>query len=165
MRLVLLSSVLLLGACAQGGLSEPAAQVALDQPYFRCKVQPVLVAKCSFLACHGDPGRPYRLFARQQLRKGVAPKDRGIALTEAETQANYDATLAFALRGLGEREDPLLLSKPLDEDTGGLFHRGREMYRGPDVFSSRDDADYKTLASWMDGAKADPGCPDPGNLP
>lgn len=155
----------LLAGCAQSGLSEPAPPGALDEPYFRCKVQPVLVARCAFLACHGDPGRPYRLFARQQLRLGVPPRDRGIALTEAETRANHGATLAFARQGLGEGADPLLLAKPLDEDGGGLFHRGREMYRGADAFSSRDDADYQVLVAWMGGAKADPACPDPGNVP
>ncbi len=165
MRVVLGCSLLALVACAQRDLSAPAPLGQLDEPYFRCKVQPILVARCSFLACHGDPGRPYRLFARQQLRLGVPPRDRGIALTEAETRANYSATLGFALQGLGEDADPLLLSKPLDEDGGGLFHRGREMYRGPDVFASRDDVDYRTLAAWVGGEKADPGCPDPGNLP
>ncbi len=157
--------MVLVVACSQSDLSDPAPPAQLDEAYFRCKVQPVLVARCSFLACHGDPGRPYRLFARQQLRLGVQARDRGIALTEAETRANYSATVELALEGLGDRSDPLLLAKPLDEDGGGYFHRGREMYRGPDAFASREDADYKTLADWTTGAKADPGCPDPGNLP
>ena len=55
------------------------------------------------------------------------------------------------------------LVKPLDVNAGGRFHRGREIYGAGNVFLDRNDPDFVTLLSWMQGAKESPTCVEPGS--
>jgi hypothetical protein len=152
--------VVALTAC-DGTLSEQKSLASLDEPYFRCKVQPVLTKSCSAFACHGDGKRFFRVFARNRLRAQGAEKDRNAPLTDVERAANFEAARAFVDEGT--IEDSLLLVKPLDIAGGRRFHRGREIYGAGDVFADRNDPDFKTLLTWIQGAKESPTCLEPGS--
>lgn len=143
-----------LAACAIE--NDPAPQ-ALDAAFFRCEVEPVLAASCAFLACHGAPERPLRLYAPNRLRLDVSEAQRAVALSRAEHDANYRAALRFAQPAAGYAE-PLLVVKPLDEALGGAFHRGADDYGGGDVFVDAADPRLATLREWARGATEDPSC-------
>ena len=145
----------------QDGLEDPKPLTALDEPYFRCKVQPILTKSCSAFACHGDARRYYRVFARNRLRVRGSEKDRNAALTALERGSNFDASRAFV--DMNAPRESLLLSKPLDIQAGGSFHRGAELFNGGDVYTDRNDPDFKTLEAWTRGAKEDPACIEPGS--
>jgi hypothetical protein len=158
MRAALPLLLLALAGC-QSGLDEPKPLPALDEPYFRCRVQPILTKSCSAFACHGDARRYYVVFARNRLRAQGSEKERNATLTPIERAANFDATRAF----VDERapHDSWLLLKPLDR--GGYFHRGATIFGAGDVFAGRDDADFEVIEAWARGAKEDPSCVEPGS--
>src|SRR5512134_1816520 len=103
----------LLGGCQS--LEEPRELPALDANAFTCEVEPVLVARCGFYACHGSGQRPLRVYGRNRLRLNpprgqtstISP-----ALTPEEHEANLESALGFAEPG--DLEQSLLLMKPLD---------------------------------------------------
>jgi hypothetical protein len=149
-------SLALVAACTQDGLVELATPVALDESYFRCNVQPVLSARCGFVACHGTDERPLRIFAEQKLRLGVEWVDYQTPLTPEEQAANFQAVRDFAARGPGDAD--LLAEKPLDAVAGGLFHGGKDQFGTDDVFLTRDDPGYRIMRAFIDGEVAADGC-------
>jgi hypothetical protein len=156
--LVALSAIL---GC-EGGLEDRAPLPPLDEAYFRCHVQPVLTESCSMFACHGDGSRYFRIYARNRLRYGIAGEaQRNAQLNDAERAFNFASARAFI--DVSARDRSLLLKKPLEIDAGGAFHRGATLYGAGNVFSTEKSADYQTLLKWIDGAKEDPQCIEPGS--
>lgn len=149
----------LLGGC-RADLTTPAPLPELDEAYFRCRVQPVLTKTCSAFACHGDGRRYFRLFARNRLRLGGTEEQRNAFLRDTERAVNFDA--ARAVVSVDNPNSSLLLLKPLAQSAGGYYH-GAVPLGSADVFASRDDPDFRTLASWVNGAKEDPACIEPGS--
>jgi hypothetical protein len=132
----------------------------LDPHYFRCEVEPVLIKSCGQLACHGHTDRFFRVFGRNRLRYGLPPEKRNEPLLEGERSHNFASAAAFV-----DRDDParsLLLMKPLDEKAGGSYHGGAIEYGMGDVYLDENEADFKVLAAWAKGRKADPSCTQPG---
>jgi hypothetical protein len=155
---------LVLGALfgCQRGLDAPRGLAGLDEPFFRCRVQPILTKSCSTLACHGDPARYYKIFGRNRLRLGGSEDERGATMKEVERTFNLTSSKAQV-----DRDNPaesMLLLKPLDVAAGGVYHGGATRYGQGDVFLTRDDADYAVLEQWVLGAvEADSGCIEPGS--
>ncbi len=107
-------------------------------------VQPVLTASCGNPSgCHGREDRPFALYAPRANR--VVPEDvfRDPPLTVDESRANFERTVAFAVR-VGSSA-PLLLSKPLALSAGGTAHRGGAIYL------SETETEYRLLADWLAG--------------
>lgn len=163
MRLIALFTALgiTLGmAGCRGDLLDEKGLAALDEPYFRCRVQPVLTKSCSAFACHGDARRYFHLFGRNRLRSAGTEEERNAFMRAEERAFNFDAARAMA-----NAENPdksLLLLKPLGAVSGGYFH-GALDFGTSNVFINKDDPDYKTLAAWVGGAKEDPACIEPGS--
>jgi hypothetical protein len=155
-----LASMLLFGGC-QAGLDDGLAPAQLDEPFFRCRVQPVLTQSCAAFACHGDGRRFFRVFARNRLRLGGTEADRNAFLNEGERGYNYASASALVVPG--RPDESLLLRKPLDEGAGGYFHQGAHIFGGGDVFLDREDGDYQVIAQWIEGATEDPSCIEPGS--
>lgn len=162
---VLMSSAL---AACQPAFNQPDPAATVDEPYFRCQVQPILTMTCGMFACHGADGtkgttmRYFRLYGRNRLRDPAIPEAmRGSQLLPTERQANFVA--ARALIDTDNPDQSFLLLKPLDQLAGGYFHRGAEIFGGGDVFASVEDSDYKRLQAWVHGAKDDPQCIEPGS--
>ena len=150
----------MLCAC-QSGLDDPAPLGPLDEPFFRCQVQPVLTKSCAGFRCHGTGDRYYVLFARNRLRLGGTEAERNATMRDSERAFNYNASVVQL--DLDSRNDSFLLLKPLDQSAGGYWHGGAEEYGMGDVFLSRDERDFKTLEAWVMGAKDDPACQEPGS--
>jgi len=135
MRVALALLVLLAGCGPEVG-TDPIATpdlAAYDS------VHPYLEGRCATLDCHGDPGRPLRLFSETGLRApGV---DRDAELQPQERMAN-----GWALVSVDPGADPethLLMLKPLAENEGGMHHVGDT------VWATRDDPGYRCLLGWL----------------
>jgi hypothetical protein len=151
---VALTGTLALAGCTD--LARPIQLPELDRNDFRCNVQPVLQARCGFIACHGDAGQPFRVYARNRLRLDLdlsRPELRNAPLSAEEEQRNFDVARGFARGGSAKA---LLLRKPLDESAGGFFHRARDLYGGTDVFATEADRGFVILKAWVDGAQHPP---------
>ena len=154
--------IIVVFAAIAGGCSQPNAAITtgeLDEAFYRCRVEPVVVARCAFFACHGDPARPYRLYAPNRMRLDVTEDQRALYLTGAETRANYENAIGFSVphEGYGY-DEPLLVEKPLDEAIGGAYHEGAEIYGGGDVFTDPSDPELDVLRAWIDGATEEATC-------
>lgn len=158
MRLKLLSALaaMVSASCSQQGLERSEELPSLDKEYFRCNVQPILAARCSFMACHGNDERPLMLFAEQRFRLGISWDDYETPLTEGELMANFRMASAFVGRSTSDAN--VLVEKPLDTRAGGLFHRGRDLFGQDDVFLDRRDIGYQVLRDFGAGASAPADC-------
>ena len=139
--------------------AQPLAE--LDEPFFRCRVQPVLTKNCAALLCHGDDRRFLRLYARNRLRLGGTEAERNALLRDSERAFNFASARGFVEPGSVEQS--LLLQKPLEQNAGGFYHGGAVEYGRGDVFLDREDPDFRVLADWVQGATEDPTCVEPGS--
>lgn len=149
----------LLAGC-QPDLGAAREPIALDEPFYRCKVQPILVKSCGALLCHGDATRFYRIFGRNRLRYGLPEEKRGDPLMDEETAFNYQSALAYV--DAEEPEKSLLLLKPLDQAAGGYYHGGALEFDQGDVYLSKEEPEFQVLIEWVNGAKEDELCVEPG---
>lgn len=151
---LLLGFALVATACSVDNSAPPASD--LDLEAFRCNVEPVLMARCGFYACHGSEARPFRVYAPNRLRRVVSVPQLAAPLTDEERAANVASAIAFV--GDQPARETLLLGKPLDADAGGQFHRGKSIYLGRDVFTDESDLGYQRIAAWIEGEQASAGC-------
>ncbi len=155
-KAVLLLIATVQAGCAQDEIDQREELVSLDDNYFRCNVQPVIAARCSFMACHGNDERPLMLFAEQRFRLDISWDDYETPLTDDELAANFRMVRGFVGSSASTRN--LLLEKPLDTRVGGLFHRGKDLFGVDDVFLERQDVGYQILKAFSAGAVAAPDC-------
>jgi hypothetical protein len=155
-----IAAALVVAATGCEALDEPAALPVLDEAYFRCNVQPIIVKSCSAFVCHGDTARFYRVFGRNRLRYALPSDERNVALSAEELAFNHQSAAAYV--NLEDPESSLLLLKPLDQEAGGYYHGGATEYGAGDVWMSKDEDDYKTVLAWVKGAKEDESCTAPG---
>ncbi|MCA9551890.1 MAG: hypothetical protein KC933_17765 [Myxococcales bacterium] len=136
------AATLLVAGCATGEDPEPATHV--DIAFFECQVQPILDRSCAFVACHGDPARPFFVYSMSKTR--LAGDDLlGEVLTDKELCANFYRARALAVVPAAESQ---LITKPTTLD--GLYsqyHEGNYLFEpdGPEV---------RCLTAWMAGALA-----------
>ncbi len=151
MRAPLLAALLLLGACADdltyadGGARETTI-LAPDQGEFT-NVSPVFERRCGTLDCHGQVGRPLRIYSGLGLR---LPNDAGSlpgtgGTTPDEITANYRAVIGLEpeemSRVVAGKDPPtslLILAKPLMLES----HKG-----GPAI--AEDDSADLCIESWL----------------
>lgn len=109
--------------------------------------------RCGALDCHGQVGRPLRLYSSNGLRKNDGPKGvRDVSATTAEERlANYFAVVGLEPEEITESRDSegaftdfLLLKKPLGIDQGGVRHKGGSVLRST-------DSGFDCLAMWIAG--------------
>src|SRR5450432_2332661 len=70
----------------------------LNEPAFRCKVEPILVQQCSYYACHGIADSALRVYSVGKLR-ATPPADSFATATpptEGEQHANFTSAAGFA---------------------------------------------------------------------
>ena len=123
-----------------------------DRTEYKTSVSPFMEKKCGALDCHGQIGRPLRIYSQFGLRKTAAGgvRDTG-PTTDAELTDNYFATdglepedISDSLLSNGAFNDFLLLKKPLDISGGGVRHKGGPVLRG-------GDPGFDCLYSWISG--------------
>lgn len=112
-------------------------------------VSRLLELRCGTLDCHGQVGRPLRIYGEFGLRfvEGDADNQPGTgATTETEYEANYQSVIGLqpeymtlVYEQIYPPEALLLIRKPLQ----------LERHKGGAVFVSGDDA-YTCLTSWLE---------------
>lgn len=111
--------------------------------------------RCGALDCHGQSGRPLKIYSQLGLRLGSGPGGaRDVsATTPAEIDANYRSVVGLepesigdAVRTQGAYIDFQLLLKPLDAAGGGVRHEG-----GPVLRISDTDPGWVCLHGWIAG--------------
>ena len=127
-------------ARAQGTASSESS--SLDYTFFKTRVEPIFLKKRAGMArcyvCHEEANHALHL---TKLSPGSA------TWNEYESRRNFDT-----VSQLVNTDEPLkskLLLHPLAPEAGGdAFHSGGRQ------FKSKDDPDWKTLADWARGQKA-----------
>lgn len=145
MRRALLAFIV---GCAPGVGAESLALPSVD--VYAAEIQPVLATGCATLDCHGDPGRPLRLFAEVGLR--ASPMLRGSPITRGELEANVLSLVAVDPGRPAPQH--LAVLKPLAEAEGGMRHVGGALWGTP------DHPAHQCLRSFLDGAVDAPACAD-----
>lgn len=154
MRALLLALTLV--ACASSpldsnGNARRTTILAPDQAQFQQFVSPALERHCATLDCHGQVGRPLRLYSALGLRlpndAGLVPGI-GVTATAEETTANYRAVIGLepeemtrVVAGVDPPRDLLLLKKPLD----------LEGHKGGAVLAPTNDPVELCIVSWING--------------
>ncbi len=126
--------------------------LAPDPAQFQAGVSLFLERRCGTLDCHGQPGRPLRIYGARGLRK---QNDAGLTPISGDTSvdeiaANYRSVIGLEPEAMSRvvaadgqlPERLLIIRKPIDIGEGGERHKG-----GPVI--SRGSDGYLCLASWL----------------
>jgi hypothetical protein len=140
----LAAALLGLVAACTGTNAEVPLPTSVDTPAsYAADVHPILEARCATLDCHGDPGRPLRLYAETGLR--ARAELRGQPITMDELAENVRA-IAGVDPG-APADSSLVLGKPLAD---------RYAHVGGWLWRSLDEPQPACLRGWLDGRSADP---------
>lgn len=165
-RAALVAAVAVLGGCPaldpNGGLTttSPPDQF-LDYNQFVCAVEPVLIRRCSYLACHGNADHALRIYSPGKLRLGDTSTRaaRDAQLTQDEVERNFESASGVIYGSSAQaRATPIpaqvpLLSKPLAARAGGSEHHGIGVFPVFPAATLGDDAEWQALVAWVGGAK------------
>lgn len=127
---VIVAGAVLYAACVSGPGETRYVEAAADYELFAEIVQPVLTERCANPSCHGNPDRPLQLFAIHQHRLDPALTFTDLPLTEEEIRLNYQRALVFVSYHPSIEKCPLI-SKPLAESAGGVWHGGGVQFYEP----------------------------------
>lgn len=144
-----------LGACVQNEPSDIRFYPDREE-FVNGGVSAMMEARCGGLDCHGQVGRPLRIYSKNGLRYEV-PED-GLRdtrdTTPQERQANYESVIGLepealsdAVRTQGAYVDFQLLLKPLDDEARGVRHKG-----GPVLRAGTNDPGWNCFFGWIAGA-------------
>jgi hypothetical protein len=117
--------------------ASPADVPALDYDFFKIRVQPIFLAKrpghARCVTCHSHGSPPL-----EALAPGAA------TWNEEQSRRNFAMWKQFVVPGQ-PMKSPMLLH-PLAKDAGGdRFHAGGKHWK------SQSDAEWQTLAAWVNG--------------
>jgi len=132
-------------------LREDPATVPPDPPVdgsdWAVHVQPYAERRCGTMDCHGDPGRPLRVYSIEGLRDSA---DRQSPLSAFEVEANEAS--ARAVSPGADADSHAFLLEPLATAAGGWDHVGGE------IWGSTDDPGYRCLRRWLEGSDPSTAC-------
>jgi hypothetical protein len=129
-------------ACSGTNGTVPVATSADSLASYAGSVHAILEARCATLDCHGDPGRPLRLYAETGLRDADAL--RGQPITMDELAANVRAIAAVDPGAPADTS--IVMGKPL----GRYHHVGGVVWPAPDA------AQPTCVRGWLAGISGDP---------
>jgi hypothetical protein len=137
------TSIQLASAAAVLLVAAAAAQPrrALDYGFYKSRVEPIFLAKkdghTRCVVCHTESNNNFNL---EKLAPGAT------AWSDAQSERNF--AMIEKLVTPGDPDTSLLTQHPLAPEAGGhAFHSGGRQ------FTSKDDADWKTLAAFVNGAR------------
>jgi hypothetical protein len=127
-------------AAAVSGMASRAAPT-LDYEFFKARVEPVFLKKRAghtrCVVCHGEEAN--NAFRLTRLPPGEK------AWKEEQSRRNFETVAKLVTPG-----DPgasRLTTQPLAPEAGGnVYHSGGRQ------FASKEDADYRNLVQWINGA-------------
>ena len=165
-RLVIILVVATVAGCpsldhTQGLQTTGSPDAFLDYNQFVCTVEPVLIRRCSYLACHGNADHALRLYSPGKLRQtdDGTREGRDARLTAAEVELNFESVsgLLYAASATERTQADVqhipLLGKPLKASFGGAEHHGVGIFPVYPAQTLADDAEWQALVSWIGGAK------------
>lgn len=122
-----------------------------DFAVYRDSVDPYLQRRCGTLDCHGQPGRPYRLYGFSGFRDYAEDAGSGLVsgqqpTTAGEIVANYQATI-----GLEPEEMSRVIARQGQDPDTLIFLRKplrKERHKGGQVMSEQDDG-YRCVTAWL----------------
>ena len=144
--------LLLMAALGVFANAPTAAAQSLDFGFFRSRVEPILLkqrgdhARC--YSCHEGANNGLKL---ESLSPGST------SWTEEQSRKNFQTISRIVVPG--RPTSSRFLMHPLAPEAGG-DPRPIGMHHGGRQFATMDDADWKTLAEWVNGAKAGGGAGD-----
>lgn len=107
---------------------------------FANEAGPLLTKRCGDTTCHGNPERPFGLYAVGRRRLIAADMYKPAPLTPAEWDANFNATTGF-LDAERPRETTLILKALGVGGVGG--------HRGGAVFAAPSDPECQAILGWI----------------
>lgn len=120
-----------------------------DRAMFEAEVYPVLLRDCGFNACHGDPARFLLVFGPGRMR--VDPSlEMEMQPSPLEIEISYERARSMLVT-TGSASASLLLTKPLQQQAGGVSHLGVDDF-GRNVYQSTLAPGYATLVRWVQTA-------------
>ena len=134
------------GALALGSAAQTSrAAGTLDYEFYKAKVQPIFLAKrpghAPCVMCHAEANNPLRL---EKLPDGQA------TWTEEQTRKNFE-TVSKLVQAVDDPLKAKILMHPLAPEAGGdAFHSGGRQ------FATKNDANWKVIAQWAQGATLAP---------
>jgi len=140
-------SCLLVCALAACGAEPPALAISTpDRARFDQEVYPVLLRDCGFNDCHGSSERFFQVFGPGRARLPTVMDDPLAPAGADEIAYSYERARSMIDAHAPERS--LLLRKPLATAAGGSGHEGSDRL-GRNVYQTKLDPGYVTLASWV----------------
>jgi hypothetical protein len=120
--------------------SSYAADVTLDYDYYKARVEPIFLKKrpthARCVVCHAGSNNAFKLEKPSKDGK----------FTDEASRKNFTVVSALVTPGAPGKSH--LLTYPLaPEGGGGTYHSGGRQ------FATKNDADWKTIAAWVNGAK------------
>lgn len=150
-----------LGATACGYDPNAVTELSLpDYELFKNEVHPYLNRQCGTLDCHGQPGRPLRIYGQMGLRlfdpQARLIPGRDIATTEEEFRASFESVIGLepeatrrVVAGNQTPETLLLLRKPSGElPTANADSGEGERHKGGLVTASNGPG-YRCVLQWL----------------
>lgn len=143
------------------GLTQTTPEALLDYNDYVCNVMPVLVKRCSYVACHGNELHALRVYSPGKLR--LAPPTTRMArdakLTADEVSRNFESAVGILLGTTAADRNPpdvqrvLLLGKPLKASAGGAEHHGVGIFPAYPYTDPNKDPEFTALVAWVAGNK------------
>jgi hypothetical protein len=158
--------VVLLAGCPaldpkQGLATTGSPDAVFDYNQFVCTVEPVIIKRCSYLACHGNADHALRIYSPGKLRQtddGTRNGRDGL-LTQSEVELNFESVsgLLFAASADQRAQPDLqkipLLGKPLKASFGGAEHHGVGIFPAYPAQTLEADTEWQALVAWVGGKK------------
>lgn len=150
-RRFVLAATLCALAAGPGCAPLPQGEVGYAVPdleLYKAYVHPLFEGSCATLDCHGDPGRPLRLYSATGLRiRGDLRAAPGMTMTELTDEELADNVQSIAAIDVDEPDVDarFLLLKPLSNTGGGIHHYGGQ------IWSGTDDVAYRCVHGWLLG--------------
>lgn len=119
-----------------------AADSTLDYGFYKSSVEPIFLKKrpehVRCYVCHSESTNAFKL---QHLEHGAK------AYTDEQSRKNFQSAASLVVPGDISRSR-LLLQPLAPQEGGNPYHSGGRQ------FESRNDPDWKVLAEWVNGRKA-----------
>jgi hypothetical protein len=141
MRVAMLM-LLAVGAALVASAVSAQPKPTLDYSFYKSRVEPIFLTKkdghTRCVVCHAESNNNFNL---QKLEHDAT------GWTDEQSRRNFQ--MVEKLVNPGDPDTSLLTQHPLAPEAGGhAFHSGGRQ------FATKDDADWKTLVAFVNGAKA-----------
>lgn len=157
-RAVLVGLFAVVVACASKPGGETSYEVPNREQFIGGGVSLFMERKCGALDCHGQPGRPLRIYSQLGLRlHELDGGGRDTSNTSRDERVeNYRTVVGLepeqmsqCMQSYGDCTLLLVYLKPLDIEGGGVRHKGGPVLRKAE--GDQGDPGWICLQSWLRG--------------